>query len=159
MANSEESKFLILKINGKLRPLDRGELYEDPIHDELENLKIGSVEGGGTLQSKTGEIEYCDVEIMLAEINEENIQQVKLIAENIGLPKGSSLTVESTGQRFELGNKEGLALYLNGTDLPTETYQTTDVNYVVEQIEKLIDGIGKMESYWEGNLETALYTE
>lgn len=58
---------------------------------------------------------------------------------------------------IEVGTLEGLAYYSNGVDLPDEVYQTCDINYVIEQMEKAIEGIGRMYSYWEGNTYTALY--
>ena len=46
-------------------PIDRGEIYEDPLDELLKAENIGEVSGGGTMQKKSGEIEYCDIEIEL----------------------------------------------------------------------------------------------
>ena len=56
-----------------------------------------------------------------------------------------------------MGTLEGLAYYSNGADLPDEIYQTCDINYVIEQMEQAMEGIGRMYSYWEGSTDTALY--
>lgn len=56
-----------------------------------------------------------------------------------------------------MGTLEGLAYYSNGVDLPDEVYKTCDINYVIEQMEQAIEGIGRMYSYWEGAKYTALY--
>lgn len=52
---------------------------------------------------------------------------------------------------------EGLAYYLNGAELPKEVYETCDINYVIDQMEQAMKGIGSMYSYWEGDTYTALY--
>ena len=50
-----------------------------------------------------------------------------------------------------------MAYYSNGQDLSKEVYETCDINYVIEQMEKAMDGIGEMYSYWEGPKYTVLY--
>jgi hypothetical protein len=50
-----------------------------------------------------------------------------------------------------------LAVYLNGTDLPREVYETSDVNVVVEELTRLLGNEGKLHSYWKGPEQTALY--
>jgi hypothetical protein len=57
----------------------------------------------------------------------------------------------------EVGTLEGLAYYLNNTDLPDVVYETCDINHVVEQMELAMKGIGGLYSYWESDAYTALY--
>ena len=56
-----------------------------------------------------------------------------------------------------LGQLQGLALYLNGTDLPDEVYAESDVNEVWDACERLLADEGEPMSYWEGDTETAIY--
>jgi hypothetical protein len=113
--------------------------------------------GGGTMLGANGEIEYCDVEIELADDSEEMIERLILVLEKLGAPKGSKLFVNERGQEIPFGTLEGLAVYLNGTDLPASTYQECDVNFVYSEFDRLLEGIGSVHSYWEGPTETALY--
>lgn len=55
------------------------------------------------------------------------------------------------------GKAEGLAIYLNGTDLPKEVYEKSDVNVVYDTVEKLLGDRGAIQGYWQGPTETALY--
>jgi len=55
------------------------------------------------------------------------------------------------------GVTEGLAVYLNGTDLPDEVYADGDVNELIAALLDTIGAEGRMQSYWEGPRETALY--
>ena len=152
-----EKAMVIARLNARLQPLDRGALYEDPLDDLLQRGGLGRVTGGGTMQGETGEIDFCDVEIELAEESERSLGIVREALERLGAPKGSSLMVDSGVREIPFGNAEGLAVYLNGTDLPDEVYRDSDVNHVYEEFGRLVDGIGSVHSYWEGPTETALY--
>jgi hypothetical protein len=52
---------------------------------------------------------------------------------------------------------QGFAIYLDGVNLPDEVYQQSDSNVVVAEIDKRLEGHGKIESHWQGPTETALY--
>ena len=56
-----------------------------------------------------------------------------------------------------VGRLEGLALYMNGTELHDEVYENCDINYAIDQMEELMGNIGSMYSYWEGPNDTAIY--
>lgn len=148
-------KYLTLQLNAKLRPLDRGDIYEDPIDEILSQSDLGEVDGGGTMMQQNGEIENCDVELALYEDKEEVIAEILEIIEDIGVPKGSLLHGENI--EISVGSLEGLALYLNGTDLADEVYADCDINFVISEMNHLLNGKGEMYSYWEGATETALY--
>jgi hypothetical protein len=55
------------------------------------------------------------------------------------------------------GVTEGLAVYLNGTDLSREVYASSDVNDLIAALLERLGTDGDMQSYWEGPRETALY--
>ena len=54
---------IIAQLNAKLMPFDRGQYFEDPLDDALKGRGLGEVTGGGTAQSESGEILYCEIEI------------------------------------------------------------------------------------------------
>ncbi|WP_223596197.1 hypothetical protein [Neobacillus bataviensis] len=146
---------LTLQLNARLLPIDRGEFFEEPINEALEASKCGTTNGGGTMQQATGEIEFCDIEILLKHNKMENVDKLLQIIDRIGVPKGSFLRADGFEQ--SVGTLEGLALYLNGTELSEEVYQNCDINYVIEKIDEVLDGSGRFYSYWEGPENTALY--
>lgn len=146
---------LTLQINGRIQPMDRGDEFEDPIDEALQQCGCGATDGGGTMMQKTGEIEYCDVEISLNENSQYCMDQLMRILDEIGIPKGSFLRGEDL--ELSVGRLEGLAFYANGTELPDEVYETCDINYVIEQMEGLMEGIGRFYSFWQGPEDTALY--
>lgn len=148
-----------LHLNARFQPMHRHEL-EDALQSVLEAKKLGTVDGGGTLQMPSGEIKSCDIELMLKDGEEDILQQLASIVERFGVPRGSALlwvSSQEISQEKPVGNQEGLALYLNGTKLPAQVYQTCDINYVIEQMETLMEGCGRLYSWWEGPENTALY--
>ena len=146
--------YLTLKLNARFQPVHRFEL-EDALQEILEKEQLGEVTGGGTAQNPDGEITYCHIEIYLANDNSDSVNWLVDLLNRIGIPKGSVL--QGIEPEIEVGTLEGLAFYSNGADLPEEVYKTCDINYVIEQMELAMKGIGRMYSYWEGNTHTALY--
>ncbi|HLW66731.1 MAG TPA: hypothetical protein VKS79_15560 [Gemmataceae bacterium] len=160
MAQSKEAEpvFAYAQINAKIMPMDRGEQFEDPLMEEFEKNGYGAVTGGGTQLGNQNEIAYCGIDIDLFDL-EKGVPFVCQFLSERGAPKGSKLSYEADGMKMEVpfGSIEGLAVYLNGTELPDEVYQQCDVNHVVDEINRLLSGKGAMFSHWQGPSETALY--
>ena len=152
----KERHLVIARLNDRCQPMDRGERYEDPLDTFLKANGLGEVSGGGTSLMETGEIEYCDVELQLSSAAPEALDAVAGQLQAAGAPKGSSL-VAPDGTEQPFGTCEGLAVYLNGTDLPDETYRDCDVNFVYSEFNRLLEGLGAVHSHWQGPTETALY--
>jgi uncharacterized protein YukE len=97
------------------------------------------------------------VEIQVSNSDDETVALIKSSLEKLGIPKGSKITIESTNSEIEFGTLEGLAIYLNGTDLEDEVYANSDSNHVYSELDRLTEGNGKVYSYWQGTTETAFY--
>ena len=149
--------FLIAQLNARLQPMHRGEFFEEALDAELKKSQLGEVSGGGTLQATDGEIEYCDIEVEVS--GDPLVAEQTLIRtlEALGAPKGSKLHVEAGDRKMPFGKHEGLAVYLNGTDLPDEVYKESDSNFVYSEFNRLLQGQGRVLSYWQGATETAFY--
>lgn len=148
---------LVAQLNARLQPIHRGEFFEDPLNEALDRAAVGQVSGGGTLQDVTGEIEYCDIEIQIAGQVRQSVNYVIETLESLGAPKGSKLHVEAESREVPFGRLEGLAVYLNGTDLPDHVYRECDSNFVHSEFNRLLDGSGRVLSFWQGPRETAFY--
>lgn len=146
------------RLNAKVQPIDRGDYYEDPLTETLKAANLGEVTGGGTqlCEAPCG-IEFCDLEIRLDEMTEEGLAVVIKRLNDLGAPKGSRLIIDGTGKEIPFGVTEGIAVYLNGTDLEDEVYRTCDVNVVIDEFDRLLKGKGAFRGYWEGAAETALF--
>ena len=151
--------YLVASLNDKIMPMDRGDVYEDPLDEFLKSMNYGEVTGGGTMQMENGEIEYCDLEICLnsAQIDDEMIKQIINKLEELGAPKGSTLLVENTQEKIPFGINEGLAIYLDGINLSDEVYKNSDSEAIANEICRLANIESDIIRYWQGNTETALY--
>jgi hypothetical protein len=152
-----QSILVVARLNDRAQPMDRGELYEDPLDEVLRKHRAGSVTGGGTQLTADYEVEFCDIEIEVYEPLADSISLITQTLESLGAPKGSKLLLEAQGEELPFGNYEGLAVYLNGTDLPDEVYAECDSNFVYSEFNRLLGNDGKVHSHWQGPTETALY--
>lgn len=147
------------EFNHKIGPIDRGDRYEDPLGDALSAHGYGEIDGGGTMQSKDGEIDFIDVHMFLSS-PDISIPFVTKFLEGRGAPKGSKLKIfqnDDVIREIPFGVREGFAIYLDGVNLPDEVYKQSDSNVVVSEIDKRLKGHGEIEAHWQGPTETALY--
>ena len=156
-AKPAPKQFLVAQLNARLQPIHRGEFFEDALDTVLKRCQLGEISGGGTLQAKNGEIEYCDIEIEVAPGVTAVEATVIRTLEALGAPKGSKLHSEAEGRETPFGVEEGLAVYLNGTSLPDHVYKECDSNFVHSEFNRLLQGKGRVLSYWQGPTETAFY--
>lgn len=145
---------ITIELNMRFQPLHLYEL-EDYLDEAFEESEKGEVTGDGFAQKPGGEVSYCNIDAELYDGSPENIDWLKDVLNKTGIAKGSKLIYEHTQEA--IGSLEGAAVYLNGTDLPQETYKSCDINYVIEQLDKLLEGVGRLYSWYEGNEFTALY--
>lgn len=148
---------IVATLNARIQPMHRHERYEDPLDAVLKQHNIGEISGGGTMQGTDGEIEFCDVKIQATNASMETIALISQTLERLGAPKGSRLSDSGVEQPVSFGVNEGLALYLNGTDLPDEVYAKCDSNVVYNELEDALEGTGSIHSWWQGPRETAFY--
>lgn len=147
---------IVARMNDRAQPIERGDLYEDPLQELMAAAGIGEVTGGGTQVGATGEITSCDIEMRTQDTKQATVRAVIEMLEKLGAPKGSKLLIEA-GEDIPFGKLEGLAVYLNGADLPDHVYQECDSNHVFEEFNRLLAGDGSIHSTWQGPTETAFY--
>jgi len=148
---------VIARLNARAQPLDRAEVFEDPLDEILQAAGTGQVTGGGTMLGTDGEIEFCDLEITVPDATDATLDAIREALEGLGAPKGSRLIWNDGANELEFGTLEGLAVYLNGTDLPDAVYEQSDVNVVYDEFGKLVGSEGRVVSHWQGPREPALY--
>ncbi|MDJ0936041.1 MAG: hypothetical protein QNJ06_17875 [Kiloniellales bacterium] len=148
---------VVARLNARAQPLDRYEVYEEGLTEMLESRGLGEVSGGGTQMTDSGEVAFCDIEIVLPDLSDTALDELRQCLEALGAPKGSAFILEPDDREIAFGLNEGLAVYLNGTDLPDEVYETCDLDTVYEEFGKLLGAQGRVQSHWQGPIETALY--
>lgn len=148
---------VIAQLNCRVQPMHRVEFFEEPLEEGLKAEGLGTITGGGTMQEATGEIEYCDIEMQVQSKAMSGPHRIVALLQELGAPKGSKLHMANTGDEIPFGTAEGLAIYLNGTDLPDEVYASCDSNIVHDELDRLVAPEGRVLSYWQGSTETAFY--
>lgn len=154
--------YACVSLNMRLQPKHRHDI-EDTLDFMLRSKGFGCISGGGTLLSSEGEPKGCDIEIDLVEDSEEVRQNLTSIMRKLEVAKGSKLKYRSAASgsyesECQIGGLDGLAVYLNGTDLPDEIYEQHDINDVYSELLELLRNNGALTpSYWQGPQETALY--
>jgi len=143
-----------VRLNARYQPVDRG-AYVDLTERFLAEKGWGRLgDGEGTMCSPEGEPIACDFDII---VKRDCLAEVTAALDKVFfVPRGSMLVIGD--EERPIGQQEGLALYLNGTDLPQEVYRNTDVNAVIRSLEAhLGEERGQFLSFWQGPKETALY--
>lgn len=111
------------------------------------------------MQSPTGEIKFFDIQVLIYDSNYtmKIVDEIKMKLESLGAPKGSFIEIEGKEEKISFGKKEGLAIYLDGVNLPENVYKECDSNYVVSEIFRLTGCNDDIIRFWEGDTETAIY--
>ncbi len=145
--------YVTLHLNMRLMPLDRGNLFEDPIDEVLHKHDIGEVTGGRTLLTEEKMPISCDIEF---NIKKDRIADFISFLNAVNtIAKGSYIEYE--GKKEEIGTLEGLNLILDGTELDEKVYEENDVNDVITEIDELLKEKGQYHSYYMGEKNTNLY--
>jgi hypothetical protein len=106
MNEVSESKplFVYIKIPGDLDPMDRGELFEDPLQEALDKERLGEITGGGSQLSEPSEsgnsIEFCGIDVDLYDA----VRGLALLRNELvrlKAPPGTMLLYELDGREWE----------------------------------------------------------
>lgn len=153
---------ITIHLNAKLKPIHRHDL-EDALDETFEKIGLkAESNGGGTSLEDNWEIASSDIEVNIKNCSFENIKTIINIMESMLAPIGSKIIIYPEDENKEIeeipfGKQEWLGLYLSN-DLDEEVYKNGDVNFVYQEIERLLENFktGHIASYWEGS-QTALY--
>lgn len=147
---------VVARLYEHVEPIDRGERYEDPLQAVLEQASLGRVTGGGSQLNELGGIDYADVEIELANLDEA-LRLVVDTLEQAGASQGAEIVDTSNGEVLTtFGHRQCLAIFLDGTSLPDEVYAELDFDAVVAELESAA-GEQSGRGFWQGAEETGLF--
>ena len=146
--------FVLARFYEHIMPIDRGERYEDPLHDTLEAAGIGRVTGGGSQLTEDGRIAFVDIEIELLDLDGALNTAVEAL-ERAGAPRGSEIQLDAKVLR-EFGAAECVAVYLDGVNLPQEVYAELDFDELISALDGAA-GAGSYRGHWQGPEETGLF--
>ncbi|MEZ6128360.1 MAG: hypothetical protein R3C59_06740 [Planctomycetaceae bacterium] len=153
-----DEHFVTATLYEYIEPLDRGERYEDLLDEVLTEHGLGEICGGGSMMSDSFGIEYVDIEIQLTDL-QRGLPIIVDTLESRGAPIGSLLrySLDGEDQMREFGVAECVAIVLDGTTLPDEVYESSDINDMISEMVDAIEDAGELRSWWEGPTDTVLY--
>ena len=141
-----------------VRPVARGERYEDPLQAALAARRLGTVDGGGSQLGEADEIVFAELELYLADLDQA-LELTKGVLEQAGAPVGSELRFEREGGAVVVafGTQECVAIYLDGVTLADEVYAESDGDALIDRINETLGSDGQVRAWWDGPTDTALY--
>lgn len=96
--------FVYIKIPGNLDPMDRGELFEDPLQEALDKERLGEITGGGSQLSDPNEsgdsIEFCGIDVDLYD-PARGLALLRNELVRLQAPPGTMLLYELDGREWE----------------------------------------------------------
>jgi hypothetical protein len=101
--NEANPLFVYVRMPGDIDPLDRHELYADPLDAVLEKEGLGIVTGGGSQLSDEDsetEVDFCGIDVDLYDAVE-GLQLLRRELLRIKAPPGTMLLYELNGHEWE----------------------------------------------------------
>jgi len=149
-----ESNRLTVRINDRCKPVDRGDHYEDPLIDALNESQLGEVTGGATHFNEQRVIQFCDLDVLVSG----DVEQAKLLIQRTlelnGVPLGSKIIHGET--EILIGNYEVMEVRFD-SELPDSIWEEHDINDVLAELEELIGDDGRRNSNAEIENEVVVF--
>jgi len=121
-----EPTYMTIRLPLKIGPMERGDLWEDPLSDLIEPDEIAEVSGGGTMMSPDGGIEYCDLEIELTDLSDDRLDKIQAAMIKLGAPKDTKFVNDDDEVLRTFGNVCVVGIGLDGGGLPDSAYESFD---------------------------------
>ena len=149
-----ETTTVIARLYEHIEPLDRGARYEDPLDEALRDAGVGEVTGGGSQLGELNEIEFADIEIEVSDLDAALPLIIREL-EKAGAPTGSQL-LGPVGVLRAFGERQSVAVYLDGVSLPPEVYANLDFEELVDRLTEAA-GADSYHGFWQGPEETGMF--
>jgi hypothetical protein len=101
----ENPLFVYVRMPVDLDPMDRHELFAEPLHEALEKEDLGAVTGGGTMFSPPDddgedEVQFSGIDVDLYNL-EKGIDLLRRELIRLQAPQGTSLLYQFNGREWE----------------------------------------------------------
>jgi hypothetical protein len=85
--------------------LERWKKYEDALVAALHKNNLGEVTGGGAMTSKDGTIEFCGIDVVLADPPDKGIAAIRAVMRAAGAPKGSQIEFTDSDKTIPINDE------------------------------------------------------
>jgi len=92
---AEETELIYVMIPGAIGPMDRGDLFEDPLDDELQRTGLGHVSGAGSSLGDeqpdgSRQVEFCGIDVEAFDLDK-TLEMVRGHLPGLECPPGTQL--------------------------------------------------------------------
>lgn len=136
--------YVIARLPARICPLDRGDIYEDPLAARLSGTGLAEVTGGGTMLSPEGDIRYVDLEIRVTGALDPALDAITQGLDRIGAPNGTEILDGDGNTLRTCGTRALVGLALDGINLAPEVYRSCTADDVIEA---MLDALGPGHAY------------
>ena len=77
-----------VRLPAPLQPLERGERFEDPLHEALTTAGLGEVAGGGSQLGEDDTIIYCGLDVVVND-RDRGLELIRSMMRKLGAPDGT----------------------------------------------------------------------
>lgn len=152
----DEEAFVVVKLNARLNPVERGRFFEMKLGQILEQADLGVVTGGASDHAVEVGTTACELHVQLANDSPETLARLIDELEQLGAPVGSKVMWQGN-QEIEFGCAEGLALWLRSADFKNCSNASEAVENIVHACNQSLAERGKFRGFWRDREGAALY--
>jgi len=151
--------YMSVRIWEPLQQRARISRYEIPLANALRSHHLGEVHGISSQMSMELEVESFEFELNVLDLDLA-VDLITVILEQAGAPVGSEIRFERDGgsEIVRIGKTEGLAIYLDGINLPDAVYDSCTCDALAALMVNELNSVdGEIRGSWVGRNETAIY--
>ena len=80
--------FFYVRIPGDIKPVARGDRFEDPLDEALKTADLGEVTGGGSQMGDGTTVEFCGVDVVVRD-RDRGLALIRSVMRRLGAPPGT----------------------------------------------------------------------
>jgi hypothetical protein len=85
---AEGRTMFYVRIPGNIQPIERGDRFEEPLHEALSAANVGEVTGGGSQLGEGTTVEYCGVDVAVSD-RERGLSVIRETMRALAAPAGT----------------------------------------------------------------------
>jgi hypothetical protein len=88
---AEDGKTMFfVRIPGDIKPLERGDAFEDRLDEALKSAEVGGVTGGGSQLGEGNSVVYCGIDVEVGE-RKRGLEVIRTTMRDLGAPPGTTI--------------------------------------------------------------------
>jgi hypothetical protein len=89
-ARAEGKHFFYVRIPGDIQPMERADVFEDPLEAALQASGLGAVTGGGSQMGEGSSVEYCGLDVVVLD-RDRGLDVIRSVLQKVGCPRDAMI--------------------------------------------------------------------